>query len=322
MHTIVKGIAIGVIAMTLVACGSASGSVPDSPVGTPSVQPRWTSCAADAPPPSFGAGLDALALPRLGGDFAPTSVIVCDEQIQRRADGGQDLVATESRAYDISVLIAALRLPDERPTNGACTLDLPSVPWLALVDALGRWIHPGVPKDGCGKVRVEVRDAVAKLRQTRVATRVLRELESAQAAASGCGQTWSNMVAVETAQGSPVRAAVGSHPFPDADRIRLCVYRVPASEQDSDKPAGDFQHGTVLTPERRSQIEKALMASAPAGSCTTSASRFAVLSSEGSGYEVYVELDGCQRIMVRTVAGSPVLAHADASLVALLDRSL
>lgn len=322
MRAIVKGFAVGIAAMTLAGCGSAPGMVVAGPKGTPSVHPRWTSCTADAPPPAPAGGLDALALPRLGGDFAPRAVIVCAEQVQRRADGGQDLVATESRADDVADLVAALRLPDEQLTNGACTLDLPTVPWFVLVDDVGHWLRPGVAKDSCGKVRVEVRDAVARLRLTRVSTHVLREIESAQAAASGCSQTWADMVAVETTQSSNARAAVGSSPFPPAERVRLCVYRVPRSERGTGKPAGNFEHGVVLTPERQTLIEKSLLLATPAANCSTPANRFALLSrADGAGGEVYIELDGCRRIMVVPVSGNPILSQADASLVALLEQS-
>jgi len=209
-------------------------------MGTPAVHPQWTSCAAEAPQASVAGGVDALALPRLGGGFAPAASIVCGQQVQRRADGGQDLVATESRAEDIAVLVAALRLRDEQPTDGACTADLPIVPWFVLLDEQGGWVRRGVPKDSCGKVRVEVRDAVSGLRLTRVAARVLNEIESARAAASGCSQGWADMVAVETRQSSGARRAVGSAPFPAGTQVRLCVYRVPSSEQGTVKPAGEL----------------------------------------------------------------------------------
>jgi len=305
----------------LAACESTSGGTAQGPTGAPSVQPRWTSCAADAPPPSPGGGLDALNLPRLGGDFTPRAVVICAEQVDQRADGGTDLVAAESRADDITGLVAALRLPDSRPTTGACTADLPTVPWFALLDAQGRWVRPGVPMDACDKVRIEVRDALAGLRLTRVSTRVLREIESPQAAASGCGQSWANMVAVETTDGSATPAAVSSALWPPTERIRLCVFRVPAGEQGTGKPGGDFERGGPLTPQRRAAIEKPLLAAPAARKCTTEASRFAVLSAaDGTGATVYVELDGCQRIMVVPVSGSSLLAQGNAALVALLDR--
>ncbi len=321
MRTIVRGFVAVVAAITLAACASASGTVADTPTGTPSVRPQWTSCAADAPPPSFAGGDDALTLPRLGGDFVPTAVIVCTEEVQQRADGGQDLVATESRADDVTALLAALHLPDEQPVDGACTADLPTVPWFVLLDAQGRWIRPGVARDGCGKVRVEVRNAVAALQLTRVATRVLREITSGAAAASGCSQTWADMVSVETKQGDPTSAAVGSDPFPPTEQVRLCVYRVQASEQGTAKPAGDFQYGVVLSPQRQASIDRSLLTAGAARACSTPAGLFALLLSvDGSGATVYVELDGCRRIMVDTGDGGPILAQADLSLVELLDQ--
>jgi hypothetical protein len=321
MRAIVKRVAVGAAAVTLAGCGTAPGILAEGPAATPSVHPRWSSCAAEMPQPSAEDGLDALELPRLGDDFAPSAVIVCGVQVQRRADGGQDLVATEGRADDVTALVAALRLPDEQVTDGACTADLPMVPWFALLDEQGRWVRPGVPRDSCGKVRVEVRDAVAGSRLTQVASRVLREIESAEAAASGCSQQWADMVAVETTQVSQARPAAGADPFPAGQRVRLCVYRVPPSEQGSGKPAGDLEHGVVLTPERQARIEKALLAAAPAVTCSTPANRFALLlAANGAGAAVYVELDGCQRILIEPATGGPVLAQGDAALTALLDH--
>lgn len=145
-----------VAAITLAGCGSASGLDAEGSMGRPSTQPRWTSCAAEAPDPPGTGGVDALALPRLGDGFTPTAGIVCREEVQRRADGGADRVATESRADEVAALVALLRLPGEPPTDGPCTADLRTVPWFVLLDDQGRWIRPGVPKDSCGQVRRDV----------------------------------------------------------------------------------------------------------------------------------------------------------------------
>jgi hypothetical protein len=157
--------------------------------GAPVVNPKWESCDAIA-----GQDADAPALPRLDDSFQPVSAVLCLTASRQRATGGADLVATERRADDVAALVAALRLPDEEPTSGACTMELVTVPWLALLDADGRWIRPGVPVDSCRKPRIEVRTALGRLRTTTVSSRVYVE-------ADGCRRVLINDVALR--QGSP-----------------------------------------------------------------------------------------------------------------------
>jgi hypothetical protein len=313
---IAKVLAAGIAAVTLAGCASASGSVPG-----PAVQPQWTSCAADAPPPTLaGGGGEVTSLPRLGTGFTPTAVVVCTAQVDQRADGGQDLVAVESRSDDVAALVTALRLPNQAPTGDACDASLPIIAWFALLDAQGQWIRPGVPEDGCAKPRVEVRTAIGGLHLTRISTRPIRQIESGAAQAAGCSQNYADMVTVETAQGRVTGTALRSDLFPASVRLRLCVYRVPQSELGTSKPAGDFEHGTLLLPESETAIEQSLVGPA-AAKCSTESTRFALLTPEGGpGTTVYVELDGCRRIMVDAGSGKPILAQADAALIALLDR--
>lgn len=290
--------------------------------GTPPVQPVWRSCPIQAPGPAdrlphLAAGNDALGLPLLGDDFPAVAAVLCGVGPRQRPGGGEDLAATESRADEVAALVEALRLPDEPPADGPCTTDLPMVPWLALLDAQGRWVRPGVPSDACGKPRIEVRDAIAALRLKPVSARPIRQLESAEAAAAGCSQTWADMVWVQTSTGSiDPPAAVG--PLRDgAGQVRLCAYRVPASEQRSGKPAGEFAYGGALAADRWAAIKRAVPAAGRAKPCTTPAGLFAVLFATAGG-EVYVELDGCRRIMAPSAAGRYAVRQADRALLALL----
>ncbi|MEH1017032.1 hypothetical protein V6U90_28530 [Micromonospora sp. CPCC 206060] len=265
---------------------------------------------------------DAGTLPRLGTDFAATVAIHCRLEPKRRADRGQDLVLTEGRATDLTTLLAALRLPDERLTTDACTLEMPPVPNLLLLDPQGRWIRPGLPVDGCGRPRAEVREAVRDLRLITVTEKVVRELESSGAAVSGCGQEWSDMVATET--GDPIslaRPGRVSIPFTRTAPLRLCVFRVPGEQQGTSKPAGTFEYGLILPQHRREPVEQTLTALPPARQCTGTADRFAVLRTvDGTGGEVYVELDHCRRVLTTPSSGPPTLAQADNTLVGLLGR--
>jgi hypothetical protein len=273
-----------------------------APTATGAAPGKWVSCAADA-------DLDAPdGEHRLAAGFSPVAITVCRQETRRRADGGLDLVAVELRGEDTAALVAALRLPDLAPNGGACRAMLKrGVGWFALHDADGRWVRPGTPLDGCGNTRQEVVDAYAALRLTRVSASVVRELESAGAAASGCAQDWKNMVAVEAPTARP-----GPGADVRGDEIRVCVYRVGPDH-------GEFVEGELLRAgERRTAIGRALAAAGPAGACAKGASRFAVLRpTKTNGDEVYVELDGCRRILLP----GRVLAQADPPLIQLIEES-
>jgi hypothetical protein len=264
--------------------------------GSPEVHPRWESCTADGPRPSFGFGgaTDAGGLPALDDSFTPVAAVLCRTAPLKRVGGGEDMVAGEDRATDIAALVAALRLPDEKRSNGPCTADLVLPPWLALLDASGRWIRPGIPVDACGKPRREFRDALAALKTTRVAGHTVGQIESDAAAQAGCSRRWADMAWV-TSRNSPPTA---SPPVfaPDDAAVGVCVYRVPAGERGGMKPAGDFQSGGKLPAGRWAAIRKALTATGPATRCTTPAGRFAVLRTPTG--DVYVQADGCRQVFV------------------------
>jgi hypothetical protein len=170
-------------------------------------------------------------------------------------------------------------------------------PWLALVDSEGRWIRPGVPVDACRKPRKEFRDALARTAWTRVGTKVLGEVTSDRAAASGCEQRWADMVWVVGQDGDKAAVPLPSL-APDDSPVRACVYSVPPPERGSGKPAGDFVSGGVLPDVRWAAIKRELAATtAPAPACTTPATRFAVLHPENAG-QIYVEGDNCRRVLI------------------------
>lgn len=280
---------------------------------------RWTSCAVKdveqetarkpftASPPT--------PLPRLGDDFVPVSVIICDELPQQRSDGGTDLVARERHGDAEAALVAALRLPDEPRTSDWCTLDLVVPAWLAVVDAEGRWMRPAAPVDSCGKPRAEYSEALQATSLTTVSTRPIREMVSAGAAAAGCGQRIKHVIALADPPYPKGRRSVFRESFPGASPIRLCVYATPPGEW----AEGEFVHGTVLSPTRRTAIDRALQEVGAPQPCTTRAGRFALLHSVASeGYFIYVELDGCHRVLADY--GGTVLAQSDAALAALLDQ--
>ena len=315
--------AVGMAVLMTTGCaGSAppsAGGPPgvDRSGGAPAVQARWESCASAAPAAgtSFDAGQDALVLPRLDDGFAPVAAVVCRQALHERPGGGTDMLAVEERADDVTALIAAVRLPDAARTDGACTMELPAVPWLAVLDAQGRWTRPGVPVDECGKPRREFRTAYDQLRLRRVSARVVGQVESDAAAASGCGQTWADMVWVAGRTGGGHEGAAGELGAGDA-AVRVCVYRVPAGERGGDKPAGDFVSGRRLSAAEWAGIRRELAAAAPAAACTTPATGFAVVHAPAA--TVYVEADGCRRVLIESRTGPSTLRQAAAELTSLV----
>ncbi|GLW35010.1 hypothetical protein [Actinoplanes regularis] len=290
----------------------------------PVVRDRWESCDATgvASQDQFGEAQDALTLPLLGGDgsgdgFQPVAAVICGVAPRKGPAGGREIVAEEARADDLTVLLPALRLPDEAAAFEVnCTLELPAVPWLVLLDSEGRWIRPGIPTDVCGKPRTEFREAFPKLTTTTVRSRVIRQLDSGEPAQGGCYPTWADRTwargGVENVRESTVP------PLPEDVAVRRCVYEVPTGKRGSAEPAGDFRFGGLLAADDWTAIRAEIEASAPGtGTCATPASSFAVFHLE-AGAHVYVEADGCRRILIEPANGAGVYRQGSARLTSLV----
>ncbi len=262
-------------------------------------------------------------MPRLAATFVPVSLVLCDQQPRRRPDGGEDLVGTERSSTDVDALVSALRLPDEVPTDGMCTQEFVELPWFALRDAAGRWTRAAAPRDACRKPRTEVRQALAALQLDTVSTWAIRELDSAAAVKAACSQSWADMVWVETSQGLRSRAApMPPDLFNGATTLRLCAYDVPAAERGTDKPGGSFVYGGLLQGPEQAVVAAELGRAGPvAGDCAAPARRFALLrTADDAGPTIYVELDGCRRILLTPRSGAATLAQAGSTLVAVLAK--
>ncbi|MGC4797744.1 hypothetical protein ACLQ3H_27015 [Micromonospora saelicesensis] len=261
---------------------------------------------------------EAAALPRLGDDFIPTAVVVCEVE---SPPVRSEWLLTERRSDDataLAALVAALRLPDAPENPGfACRAILQEAPWLALVDADGRWMRPGIPLASChDNLPDKFRAALGALPLTTVATRPVAESDSARA---GCSQREVDMTSL--AADPEARSVALPEPFPAGQQVRLCVYYVPKSRQGNGEPLGEFAHGTVLPEDRRAAIEGALRASRPANPCSTRASRFAVLIPlPTSEPRTFVELDGCRRITVRVAPDQRTIGQGDGALIELIDN--
>ncbi|MET8153590.1 hypothetical protein ACIBSW_06245 [Actinoplanes sp. NPDC049668] len=291
--------------------------------GEPQVHPRWRSCDNEPSAQRQFTQSDVLTMPQLADTFRPVAAVICGREPQRRPDGGADLVATEDRVSDMAALLTALRLPDDLPqpfddddsADIACNRMLVLPPWLALLDAAGRWIRPGLPREACGGPRAEVMKAIEGAPRNRISTRVLQEVESAEAAVTGCGDEWADMVWVTGADGA-ARPAVDLADLPfDGALVNVCVYRVPADERGGDKPRGEIVSRELLPEGRWPVVKRRIKAAGPVRACDTPASRFALLMPG----EIYVELDGCRRVLARGT-GSDALRQAPADLPDLLTK--
>ncbi|GAA3199977.1 hypothetical protein ACFO1B_49810 [Dactylosporangium siamense] len=313
-----RSAAIAALALILLAgCARPTEAGGPGPAASTDLHDAWTSCAKELADPRPGP--QPVELPRLPGDFAPVEVVVCAWEIQTRADGGQDQVMLERRGSKVDALTAALRLPDAPHTDGACDMMLRGVAWFAVLDAAGRWLRPGIAADACGQVRIEVQDAVNRLELRTVATTVLGEVKSAAAARSGCQQEWSDMVGAVTASGpTPME-----RPFePPGRDMRLCLYTVPPSEQGSTKPGGRFEKGDTLSTQAWTDLRAAMLPAGPAQPCAAHASRFALFQPvDNLSGEVYVELDGCHRMLWSGPSGD-ALRQGTAALAEQISKAL
>ncbi|MEU8255469.1 hypothetical protein AB0C06_14545 [Micromonospora inaquosa] len=323
-------LAVALLGMALSGCGGTeSGPGGADEPALAQIVDGWTSCAKDAPragemimAPRTQTSPPAGKEPttgRIDPTFTPVAAVLCGRATRPGRQGGHEQIATERRTEEIAPLLTALGLPSERAggKNVACTLDMVIPPWLALLDDRGRWLRPQLPTDACGKPRAEVIAALAGPQWTTVGTRAIQQVDSAAAEAAGCAQQWTDMVWVETRSRRPGPA--GPVARPAAGPLRLCVYQVPESLQEGEKPAGDFVYGGPLPTERQAGVLRALNNRRAVVDCATPATRFAVLRPlDGERPDWYVELDGCQRFLVTPPIGAAHLGQGDDALAALL----
>lgn len=316
----------GVIAVAvLVMAAGCAGPVeePARPPGKATTEQPWVSCAAAAPPPlspEWAAPDDNETLPRLADGFQPVAVVVCSSSPTGRTVGSEEVISTESRADNVTALVAELRLPDKPRTHLACTREMHGLPWFALLDEQGRWTRARAPLDDCGKARVEVLVALDELRLVQTSSRLIPastrpvpRIESSEAAAAACTPQWADLVGATAGRVATGGPAVVPPGFDGPVRVRLCVYRVPAERQRTGRPAGDLDSGRYLDDKQWAEARREIESGGPAVACTTPASRFAVLHF-GAG-QISVELDGCRRLLATAADGGETVRQAAPALV-------
>jgi len=309
-----------VVALALVLAGC--GSEPSVMIpahrnwGAPEVHSSWQSCASGQHPPAEDR-TESRWLAPLSPDFTPVAVVVCTTMPSTTAGGGQAMVATEQRADEVAALTAALRLPDERYSKATCPAEGVVVPWFVLLDAQGQWVHPGVPSGICGHPVAQFSAAFDALHLKTVATRKTGPATVAAATRTGCELTWADMVAVAVQTVPPTPVVTYGQPY--GESVRLCVYRVPATELGSARPGGLFVTGTSLSSEQWGAMSSLLPENAPARPCTIPAGRFALLQF-GGPENMYVELDGCHRWTSRS--GGDLPSQAPRPLITAIEDAV
>ena len=288
------------VILLLASCGQSG------PVGAGSVAPVATSTTAGASPSAAGRAYPGtlcravhfgslatdgvVVRPRLAADFAPVTVASCSVESERVAGQGEWSVLVEKRAStDIAALVTAMRRPDETKTAGPCRLNLDLDPEVWFLDATGRAVLPGWPRDSCNHLTASSTQALEALHWT-VAARVRIAQSIPQAVIdAGCTTTWKYLFALTT----PGSKAGSFADLAHASNLHLCAYR-----RSSDDPMrGDFTSGHAIEASAWAALKAALeAATVPAASCGGQATRFAVLNAS-SGSSTEIELDGCRRIL-------------------------
>ncbi len=277
--------------------GCASGDVVTTPAvsGSAADLPATAATgAADCDPLRIGPGRP------LAASEQPTAVLRCDRRLERVAgDGEWSVVVRERTSERIEEFVRLLRRPPlrEQPgmscrayaTTNAVTLELDGRPTVI-----------SLPTDECQHALPAVLEALAALSWTTIERTPLRRTRPEAAVLAGC-ERWKDMIALI---GGTARTSGPGPLLAGRESIRLCRY---TGADDGD---GSPTDGVTLTGTHAAAVRTALAALGPARPCTTAHTRFAVLTAE-----VYVELDGCMRVLTPT----NTLRQGDAALVALVD---
>jgi hypothetical protein len=308
------------VVLLMLALASCAGSVA-VPASNAKIRESWQGCKALRHTDQWFEQLELDGQGSVPKGFRPTVAVRCVEQEAGQPDASVALMTIEQRAASrLQPLLEALALPSQHRRKFeqvACTSDLWRPPWLFLMDAGGRWIYPEVPLNVCEKPRPEFSAAYDALSFAEHAREVVRTVRTAAATRAGCEQQATDMVGYATRFEHPERVALVTDPFAGRP-VRVCRYRVPASERGAEKAQGNFVGGGLLTAARAVSVVHALLSSAaaPAG-CDRRSETFALLwRSDQKSPQVYVELDGCRRVLVYW--DTPTIAAASAGLLQLI----
>ena len=147
------------LALVTTGCGSDAGA------GT---EAALAGAGAAAPAaPSGCRPYDGPGLP-LAKDAEPSAVERCVTRVETVPGDGAWSFEIHERATDLEPLVAALRLPSDDRSYGACVPELKE-PGVVLLEIDGTTVPIVTPKDGCGQPRAEVLQAWQRLHWTETA---------------------------------------------------------------------------------------------------------------------------------------------------------
>jgi hypothetical protein len=246
---------------------------------------------------------DLRAAAPLAADVNVSAVVRCTGSLEEVPSEGEwsFILRKKATGAQVDALVKALRLTSEPPTNGACPAILRGPVTVDLETADGP-LTVTAPTDPCGLTRNEVSDAYQALHWV-VVSRTRGQQERPEAAvAAGCDES-KDMLALIAGN---ARAGGPDTVLPevpgDAD-LRVCLYR--SVYPPGWTPSGNFVAdgepvgGGKLVAADVERLTELLSSAAPARACTSRHTQFAVVTavSEQSFEPLYVELDGCLRVV-------------------------
>lgn len=140
-------------------------------------------CPADASP--MGVAVTPRNPPTTSGEipksYVARKVIVCEvtDLGPGEKPGEIHYTIVTKEAPITEALLQALKLPNREfihADSGSCRMDYQPLPYILLVDASGAAVHPRIPVDACGKVRVEVERALSNLTLREVRRRPVNDI--------------------------------------------------------------------------------------------------------------------------------------------------
>jgi hypothetical protein len=270
------------VAGLLSGCGAATNNAQIAPGG---VAPSTSTTPADWRCSSDPYGPAAPKHQSLPAGFRPVALYSCGQDFEKVPGEGEWRVGVQRRAGSgLEPVVAALRLPDEPRSTGACTMEYDADGEVWLVDAAGRAVLPRWPRNGCGHLRPETGAALGRLTYD-ATTRRREALQTPQSALdSGCPTAYKNMVAIE----APTAHGPGSFAAMPKLAGAVCRYRT----DDAETPSGPFITGHKADRAQWAALLAALEATGPAQPCHRNATEFVVIAESA-----YAEMDGCQRVL-------------------------
>lgn len=223
----------------------------------------------------------------LPADFVPVRVFTCETDDRAVSGDGNWRFAIERTAPGdvIARLAAAYRIPAAFKSDGRhCPGEfIYPDPQIAFVDAQGTAIWPAAPRDPvCGEVIAAVDLAEQTASWTTTDTRRVQQNITAE----GCRNHMDDRIILD-----PKGPAVPGRFFLEAPtHLTVCVYRMDSAS------GGTYARVKVLLGDDFTAAIATLDAATPATPCTRTATWFAMLISDGTPQESYMELDGCQRV--------------------------